>query len=589
MDADLAQRRSRAARELFAWLSFALPLWLTAARLDGAARFGVDEAVLQSLDPAVCHTGHLSAALGRLTALVPFGSLSFRFALAGALAAGVAGRLCFGLALSLLEWSGGRRMAPVLALAAATAAVMSAPWQLEAFRPGGSAVSGALLLGLVAVQVHGAERPWAKSGLLLGALLAEGLAGFFGGLVLVGLFGAASGNLPRRAEVLQVLAATAGAWTLLALPAVLASGPSALVWAARQGTPALPHLPEPGAAWTGWVAGAGVIGLALGAVGLAGFALTGRQLLAAALGAALLSDLVLCRTGALTEADAAPSSLTAVALIVVLAAAGVQRASDLVGGLRVPFARGSGVLLRVALVTLALVAVEDSGHLLGASRTDGAQAWTNEALGRLPPDSLVIVHSKPVAARLLAAQRLRGERPDVLVVPLELLENPVLARPLIQAEPGLGALVRDVTVAGRPSEYALSSLAERRPMFLELYPAWDRRLMEQLVPGPFWLKLAPHALGRSDRVAALERGRAGYRRVLAAAQSGVQPDRATLAVLFESGRQQATVLLELRDERTARGVLEDLRQIDPEHPVVQELERRLGLDDIARLDRPRAP
>ena len=70
-------------------------------------------------------------------------------------------------------------------------------------------------------------------------------------------------------------------------------------------------------------------------------------------------------------------------------------------------------------------------------------------------------------------------------------------------EPGVAPLLRDVATAGRISEFSLTTLAEARPLFVELDPAGDRRLLDHLRPTPLWRGVATHTLGRSDRGIAL--------------------------------------------------------------------------------------
>src|SRR5690606_21430092 len=62
------------------------------------------------------------------------------------------------------------------------------------------------------------------------------------------------------------------------------------------------------------------------------------------------------------------------------------------------------------------------------------------------------------AFRVWAARVARGERPDLLVVPLPLLHRGDTTARLLALEPRLGPLIRELRVSGKPSEYALSSL-----------------------------------------------------------------------------------------------------------------------------------
>jgi hypothetical protein len=238
-------------------------------------------------------------------------------------------------------------------------------------------------------------------------------------------------------------------------------------------------------------------------------------------------------------------------------------------------ARYAAALLVVFDFTLVLVTGEDSAYPADRRTQNAAEVWTDEALGNLPPRSLLLVRSEPVAWRLWAARVTRGERPDVVIVPLPLLSRGSVAARLMALEPGLSALIRDVAVSGQPSELSLSTLADQRPLFVELDPTWDKRLVNHLIPRPFWLRFGPHAFGRSDRAAALEKGRRPFQRVLDHAQTSEHRDRATLTMLGARAREQAVALAALGDRESVSEIVDDLKAINPEDPFLRDLDKRL--------------
>jgi hypothetical protein len=93
-------------------------------------------------------------------------------------------------------------------------------------------------------------------------------------------------------------------------------------------------------------------------------------------------------------------------------------------------------------------------------------------------------------------------------------------------------------------------------------PSWEKRCFDHLVPQPLWLRFSPHALGRSDRAAALKRGRVAFRRVLDEAKQPTYKDAATIAVLSARGSEQAVLLAMLGDRHSAATMVEDLRLLD---------------------------
>jgi hypothetical protein len=204
--------------------------------------------------------------------------------------------------------------------------------------------------------------------------------------------------------------------------------------------------------------------------------------------------------------------------------------------------------------------------------------WTDEAESELPASSLLLVRSPTLAFRLWESRVVRGDRPDLVVVPLALLGRGKIAADLVRDEPAMAPLIRDIAMSGRPSEYALATLADARPLYVELDPDWDKRLLDHLRPTPLWLGFTPHTLGRSDRTSALssEEGRRAFRRVLGVAKGTVPSDPATLSVLGARAREQAVVLAALGDRDSARRVLGDLGRIEPRSVFATKLEESLS-------------
>jgi hypothetical protein len=162
-------------------------------------------------------------------------------------------------------------------------------------------------------------------------------------------------------------------------------------------------------------------------------------------------------------------------------------------------------------------------------------------------------------------------------VPLALLGRGSVAADLVREEPAVAPLVRDVIMTGRASEFALAALSDARPLYVELDPEWDKRLLDHLRPTPLWLGFTPHTLGRSDRTSALssEEGRRAFRRVLGVAKSVPGGDAATLSVLGARAREQAVVLAALGDRDSVRRVLGDLGRIEPRSAFATQIEERL--------------
>jgi hypothetical protein len=334
-----------------------------------------------------------------------------------------------------------------------------------------------------------------------------------------------------------------------------------------------------------WAREMGPLAAGLGLSGLVWSLLNrGSRPTAAALGTLVLADaFVPARGQSLLSADPLASvTLLAIGALAVAAVVAVQAAATMLRRARIPLAVPAAVLLVVFHFTLVFAAAEMSSEALEETAGQGADVWTDEVLAALPPSSIVLVRTPAVAWRLWAARAARGTRPDLVVVPLGLIGRGNVASTLVREEPAVAPLIRDVAMTGRVSEFALAGLADARPLYVELDPGWDRRLLEHLLPTPLWLEFTPHTLGRSDRTAALtaEVGRRALHRVVHAAKQEPSGDAATLAVLGGRCREQAVLLAALGDRDSARLVLSDLKHIEPSSEFATKLLEDLNLHAV---------
>jgi hypothetical protein len=570
-------------------LAFVVPLWVTVARVSVFPEWRDDVAVVQSLGfVPLGGEGAPSALLAELLAVLPVGGRVLRAGLVGALGAGIAGSCLYALARRVLARSANTpRLAPFLALAAALTATLSPTWQYEGTSAGGATLAAGLgFAALLLAAAPGEElRAALGIGTLLGTLVSESrttaavvAAALSVGILLrrgrtaSGVPDPRSGSIPGRALAVGAVAAVLFAgffalpvllrrfsghgWVGVGIDLSMTPGGLESLRGSRSGPLAL------------WSSELGPLALGLGLGGLAwGLGRARLRPFVAPWVALLVADAFLpLRAATATAADPlAPLTLLAIGGLSVAAALAVQTAALGLYGARVPLAGPAAVLLVVFQFTLVFAAAEASSETLSRARSEGADVWTDEALGELPGNALVLVRAPALAFRIWAARVARGERPDLVVVPLGLVGSGSVASDLVREEPALAAVVRDVAMSGRTSEYALAALADVRPLYVELDPGWDKRLLDHLRPTPLWLGFEAHTLGRSDRATALadESGRRAFRRVLGAARDVPGGDPATLSVLGERAREQAVVLAALGDADGVRRVLADLGRLEP--------------------------
>ncbi|MDX2053282.1 MAG: hypothetical protein SFV15_12865 [Polyangiaceae bacterium] len=569
-----------APRPLFAaigYLAAAAPLVVGIWRASFGSQWRDDAALLAAVGegpPAV--QGALSALLGSLAVELPIGGKWLRAALVSVLALSLAGALIYQLTRHLARLLGvAPGAASAAALGAAWLVTLAPAWQLEATVGGGLTLAAVLCLAGLWV-CREPEAPWVPLALaaLLGAALAESWVAALALAVAIGV------RVSTRRGVLpwskRLIAVALGIFFLTALGLIFgqllrSGGTFTDLGIAFAGETAPRVTNEQPLAMVDENFTLLALGLALLGIG-ATFLRSNTRALA-------LSLATLCVAGAFfghTNEEAfganpwAPLALLGLAGIGIFAGVGAASAFTL-SRLRVPMARQSVGLLVTALYVLVLLGFERSTHVAARRDHVASEAWTDEALSDLPPGGVLLLDSAKLAWHLWAAREIGGQRPDLIVAPLAALKHGSGANALIGQVPALAPVVRDLRLSRRPSEFALSSLAVERPLFVEFDPNWDPRMREHLVPHGFWVAFSPHALGRSDREGAALESDAAFSRVVALAQRSGARDAGTLRVLEDQLAEHALMLFSLQDFQAASMFAEKLRLIAPGHPSLESL------------------
>jgi MYXO-CTERM domain-containing protein len=569
-------------------LAFAVPLVVTMLRTSPSGQWRDDLPAVRALGlvPSGAE-GTLSTAFTQLLALLPIGGRLLRAGWVSAIGLAVASAVAYRLIHRALSCSlDTPRLSPPLALAATLTAVLAPSWQLEGTLAGGVTVGVTLALTAIWVALTSHER-W--STLLLGALIGCTVTESHPAALALGVALLALLLLRRRwpephsaLELVLGVAAPLAPWSLYLLLRPLSPnvelnlsggiGTSSLVSvdAAAERTTAL----------AAWVADAGLISCALGVAGLL-IAVFRKPLraLGAPFAALFLFDLGFpaSKVGILASDSLAPVRLLSLIAIACASALAVQALATYVRRARLPFAEPASALLVAFHFTLAFAAVEASAYAADRRDQVAADSWTDAALSSLPPSALLLVRSEALAYRLWSAQIARGARTDLIVIPQPLLERGNVAQLLLRQEPALAPLVREMALAGEPSEFSLSSLSDTRPLFVEIDPRWPKRLRNHLAPRAFFPRFAAHPLGRSDRSQSLKENDAAWQRALLIAAAPGARDAATLAVMQSELRDRAQLLVDLGDREAAQTAVQSLFGIDPHDTVAATLSARLAL------------
>ena len=532
--------------------------------------------------------GRVTTVFVQLLSLLPIGGRWLRASWVGALSLALCSYLIYVLGRRVLERAVHTpRLTPSLALAGALTATLAQSFQLEGTVAGGAPMATALVLAVLLLGFETVKRKDARLSLALGALvglaLSEAHAAALVLLLALLVQGATHRSLPRVRAVLGFVAGSAFFWAFALLPMLvrplalhggldfghgLEASSLALIDASGVRTTAL----------SAWLTDVGVIsfGLAVGGSIIGSLRASTRPSMMPLL-ALVLGDLAIpvSRVGVLTPDAFGSLRLLAIATLAVCAALAVQTGAVALTRARIPFARPASVLLVAFDFTLVFVGAEDSAFAADRRSEAAAEVWTDRALASVPTDGLLLLRSEAVAWRLLAARIVRGQRPDIVVVPMPLLERGNVRARLLRTAHALAPLIREVALSGRPSEYALSTLADARPLFVEFDPSFDHAQLEHLVPQAFFMRFAPEPLGRSDRVAGLQQGLSEFRNVLAETERDGQRDAATRSVLMAETRGQALVAAGLNDRQNLAGILAIAHGLDPEDALACEIVAQL--------------
>lgn len=121
----------------------------------------------------------------------------------------------------------------------------------------------------------------------------------------------------------------------------------------------------------------------------------------------------------------------------------------------------------------------------------------------LPLGSVVLAHNPQTIFRFWGGEAEERNRPDVTLVPLPLLTYPKLVDRLVTDQPELKPLLRDYVLEGALSAADLQSLANARPVYVEMDIRVEPEMMELLVPDQLYHRVLTAEAAAFDEVAAI--------------------------------------------------------------------------------------
>jgi len=586
------------------WAAVALPATMALWRAASGVQWRSDLPAVRDHGLAALGTGGaLSTVLTQALTLLPLGNLTFRASLGSVLALALSCYLLVRITRRLLELTASPRfVVTLLSAVAATTAGLCTTWQSEGTVGGGAMPAVAIvLLGVdlvmeitrrdAATLTPAATRLWLLLGALTGAAFAENLPAGLALVAAVVVTAGTAGKPPPRRAIAPLLLAMVAAFALLIAPELLRPLASR-GWDDVARAVSTVNLTPLGvtatrqAALVAWLHEAGLAALVLAGLGLGvGLFRDDRRAWMSPLVVLVLVDLVypLSATTTLAVDPLAALRCLALAAFAVAAAHGVAEALVYLRRARLPLSRPAAVLLVVFHMTAAAVTCEESAFVADRSDHFAAEEWTDAALGRLPINAAVLVHSPELTWRLWSAQAISGARPDVLVIPVPLLRRGLATSNLLPAEPSVAQVLRDIALTGQASEFGLSLLADARPLHVELDERWEERLVRHLTVEGAWLRFAPQMLGRSDHQPKAKHTLALDGRVTRGLRVGDAPDESTTAVVVKTLKEHVAALSLVGLSDSTEALLGGLEQLSPGDAFVTGA--RLRLAHATRISR----
>lgn len=586
-----------AAREVARAAACLGPMLVALASASNAVDAAHDAGVVRTLGRSGAGLFHgPDLVLAGLGNLLPLGTRAFRAGAPSALLAGLLGVIAFELAFAALgthalsprEGHDRPRTRAGLSLIASLVVTLSPIVQFEAASPGSALLGACLALLPIAMGLREdrAPVPMARFGLLVGLAFAE--EPLLGIVALVGTLAVAPklwGDVSRSAGPFL------GGLLVGLLP---------IAWAAMDSLREGVRVP--------WMAAAmgdrgvasvstlsafmrselGYLELALASAGfvvMVRHAGRERRLALAFAGVVLVAGLGIYSGAA---AGAVRFSALAIAGTTVLAASGASALwalTDTVAHARIPFAAASATMMQVLFLAAPLRMLDETETRNALRGEASTHLWEELAFDDIPPRALLLISEDRLYSRVRAARAAGTMRPDIDVLPTFALDARS-ARTVIAHEPKLTSVVRDMMIAGTPSELSLSELSAARPLVLEFGASWDRGLARHLLPAGLFTRFEGEPRGISDRRIALDKQMGARDRVASAILPSKNPELVKLTVRALRIRAISTAVTGER-ESTSRA-LDDLRMFAPRDAILEELVRRVvlskGYIEVADLD-----
>lgn len=272
-----------------------------------------------------------------------------------------------------------------------------------------------------------------------------------------------------------------------------------------------------------------------------------------------------------------PATAAAIALGALGAALAVQRFVD--SG-KHPLAIAG--LFAILVATFGLAQVSRAASSASLARFADTDAFDDALRRDLPPEAVVFVFYPQTAFRFWGGQAEDGARPDVTIVAVPFLSYPGAIDRLANEHHELAPVLRSYALSGHLTLPELQTLANQRPVLIEMDPFVPESVRDALAPNGAYFELLPGGTTDGDE----REGRRAARRTFLRLAQLIDPvvDDETRAQVVWRQFQFATYFARFGDLESARACLAVARRFAPEDQALIRAEEAVGATVEGHVD-----
>lgn len=186
--------------------------------------------------------------------------------------------------------------------------------------------------------------------------------------------------------------------------------------------------------------------------------------------------------------------------------------------------RSRAAFCAILVAALGLLQIERSSSASSLARFADTDAFDDALRRDLPPRAVLFAHSPTTYFRYVGGEAEEHARPDVTVVPMAFLAYPNEVDKLATAHPELAPVLRSLALEGRFSLPELQTLANDRPVLIELDPRVGAEIRDALAPNGLYFELLPGGATDGDEAEGRRSARRANARIARLVDPALDPE-----------------------------------------------------------------